>query len=214
MVNKYLAPENCKVINPPSVNPEVKVVMLESTLRRDSRLVLLQKQVGACMAAIGLTLTQLINEEKWDNKTYLQLLIDVGRLLANVHHSESVSRKELISINLNKDLKDTLSNTPINEFLFGTDLDSTIKAAKDLEKSGHQLKLIKKPIPAKVTTKTTPYRQKNQENFKSRFSQKYGARRSGHFSRAPVSSGQRQAAQYKFQKKRQERRGKGYHRTY
>lgn len=82
-----------------------------------------------------------------------------------------MSRRELLVINLNKDLKETLKNTSISEWLFGSDLDNTIKSAKDLEKSGEQLKVQKNNV--RVSTS------KYQGNSRRPYLAKKGARQSG-----------------------------------
>lgn len=192
LTTKYLTPENCTYLNPPSVNPEVKVAISESVSRRDARLSQLQQQLGASLSAIGVALTDMLKEEGRDNRNYMQLLSDAGRLLSNIFHSESLSRRDLIAINLNKELKDTLTDTPITEFLFGTDLDNRIKTVKDLEKSAEQLKIQKRPsrtnfqAPSRASTSKD-----NQGNYKSPFFQKYGAKKSGQFHRAPQYFSQR-----------------------
>ncbi|XP_031340928.1 uncharacterized protein LOC116169038 [Photinus pyralis] len=145
LLDDYLPPENCPLLRPPTVNPEVKLAVSDSVIRRDGRLVALQHHVAASMSAIGLVLTKLLSDTD-KNRESIQKLSDASRLLANVHHLESVSRRELIALNLNKELKETLVNTPIGDLLFGTDLDGRLRAAKDLEKSGQQLKISKKAI--------------------------------------------------------------------
>lgn len=183
--NKYPTPENCKLIKPPSINQEVRMALSESVLRRDARLASLQQQVAASLSAIGLALTHMLKETGGGNKTHIELLSDAGRLLANVHYSESVSRRELIALNLNKDLKEVLTSTPIAESLFGNDLDSRVKSAKDLEKAALQLKSSKKPVTTR-TNSTSTFR--GQGNYQSPLPFKIGARRSGHPNRVPVRS--------------------------
>ncbi|KAJ8913473.1 hypothetical protein NQ315_013853 [Exocentrus adspersus] len=134
LMEKYLSPENCPLLNAPTVNPEVKAAVQEAILRRDARLAHLQQQIGASLSAIGLALTSMLKNKDGD-KQYIEMLGDAGRLLANIHHSESLSRRELISINLSRELKEPLTSTPITGLLFGTDLETRIKTAKDLEKS-------------------------------------------------------------------------------
>ncbi|KAJ8977521.1 hypothetical protein NQ317_003028 [Molorchus minor] len=136
----------------------VKIAVADSVIRRDTRLVALQQQVAASMSALGMVVTTLLSDPE-ANRDHIQQLSDAGRLLANIHHLESVSRRELIALNLNKNLKDTLTNTPISDLLFGTDLDNRLRAKKDLEKSGEQLKITKKanrPIAQASTSKSKP----------------------------------------------------------
>lgn len=180
LIEKYLPPENCPLIKPPIINPEVKIAISESIIRRYERLSQVQHQIAAGLSAIDLSLTRMLDKQEVEgNKEDIQLLSDAGRLLANVHHSESRSRRELIALNLNKELKDTLVSTPISKLLFGNDLEERIKTTKDLEKSGQQLKPKKKPYD-KSANKTVS------ENYRSSFPQKSaGARRNGLLTWAP-----------------------------
>lgn len=194
IINKYVTPENCPLMNPPNVNPEVKVAVPESVLKRDARLAQLQQQVGASLSAVGLALTNMLKENE-SNKEYIQILSDAGRLLANIHHSESMSRRDLIAINLNKEIKDTLTNTPVNNLLFGTDLENRIKTVKDLEKSGQQLKIQKKTSKVFQKPYSRPSTSRYQENYRSPLPQNFRARRSGHFNRATPDPSQRRQHQ-------------------
>lgn len=144
LAKKYLPPDNCKELYPPKINPEVKIALSENTIKRDERLVQLQGQVGAATSAVALLITNMVKEGGEANKEHIETLNDIGRLLCNVHYSESVSRRELLLINLNKDIQDPLRTTPISNFLFGNELDNTIKSAKELVKSSEQLKPKKK----------------------------------------------------------------------
>lgn len=119
---------------------EVAAAVTEAISRRDDRLSLLQAQVGACLAALGKVTTLHLEAEGGGDLTYLQILNDAGRLLSDVHHSQSTSRRELVALNLNKELKDTLSNAPIDGWLFGDNLDDRVKATKNIERSGQALK--------------------------------------------------------------------------
>ncbi|CAL1671813.1 unnamed protein product [Lasius platythorax] len=53
---------------------------------------------------------------------------------------ESLARKSIIMANLNISMKTTLSNTSVDEWLFGGDLEEKIKLAKNLEKTTKALK--------------------------------------------------------------------------
>lgn len=172
LLKKYLPPENFQQIQPPKINPEVRVAVAENTVRRDARLAAQQKQIGTAISIIASVMTKMIQGGVTENKAYIEMLNDSGRLLSDAFHTESVSRRDLLAINLNKDLKDTLKITPINDFLSETDLDNTIKTAKDLEKSGEQLKQ-KKTSTARTSTS------QHQENFRRSSVLKRGAQQSG-----------------------------------
>lgn len=177
LLKKYLPPENFQEVRPPKINPEVKVAVAENTVRRDARISSLQEQIGTAISITAAVITKLIHSGGTQNKVYIEMLNDSGRLLSDAFHTESVSRRELLAINLNKDLKDTLKNTPINDFLFGADLENTIKTAKDLEKSGEQLK-------QKKTSTARPSTSQHPENFRRPSVLKRGAQQSGQGIRA------------------------------
>lgn len=185
LIKKYLPPENCIELNPPKINLEVEKAVPENTIRRDKRLSQLQSQVGAATSAVAWLITDILQKGEGVNMAYIECLNDIGRLLSDVFHSESVSRRELLALNINKDLKDTLTHTPISEWLFGKDLDTTIKSAKDLEKSSDQLKIQKKNV------ENQPSRQ---GNFKRPSSMKKGAYQVGRVSQVPSNRGRRPLA--------------------
>ncbi|CAH1973240.1 unnamed protein product, partial [Acanthoscelides obtectus] len=89
------------------------------------------------------------------NTELIEKLSDAGRLLSDVPHTLSVSRKELAILNLNKEWKETLIDSPVDEWLFGEDLEERLKAAKSLQFSSKQLKIVKAPQPKKTISKNT-----------------------------------------------------------
>ena len=56
------------------------MAIAESVSRRDARLSQLQQQLGASLSAIGVALTDMLKEEGKDNRNYIELLSDAGRL--------------------------------------------------------------------------------------------------------------------------------------
>jgi hypothetical protein len=157
LVKKYVLPANLPILKPPLLNPEVKAALPSQGLRRDERLMLKQGQLSACIAGLGRALTLVLSEEGEKSGRDLQLiefLSDSGRLLCNYYHSEMSVRKDLILVNLNKDLRDVLAEGAVeNGLLFGDCLEERLKAAKNLEKAGLELrqakpKLLKRPSVA------------------------------------------------------------------
>ncbi|XP_031350598.1 uncharacterized protein LOC116176254 [Photinus pyralis] len=177
LIDKHLPPENLQALLAPKLNPEIKAAIPEGALRRDARLQLWQKQIGAATSAVASGLSSMLKEGADVNKGFIETLSDVGRLLSDLHFCESFSRRELLSLQLNKDLKDTLKNTNITDFIFGENLDTNIKSAKDLEKSAEQLKLQKKVFRPAASGKP--------ENSRRPFMQRRGVHQNGRGSRAP-----------------------------
>nr|CAI5821342.1 unnamed protein product [Callosobruchus analis] len=117
----------------------------------------------------------MLKKEGGANREYIESLNDIGRLLCDVHYNESVSRRELLCLNLNKDFKEALKDSPIEKWFSGSNLDTTLKTAKELEKSTEQLKVPKKN-----------YRQL-QGNLKRPVLSRKGTQQSGHKLRVPKS---------------------------
>lgn len=151
LIKKYCVPENLPLLKVPQLNPEIRAAISSQILKRDQRLVQKQEQLGACISALGRAVTLLLEKKGGgDELNHLELLSDAARLLCDYHHTETTIRRELITINLNKDLKDTLSEAPVDNFLFGQSLEERIKAAKSLERSCSDLKPVKSKIVRKL----------------------------------------------------------------
>ncbi|CAH0549561.1 unnamed protein product [Brassicogethes aeneus] len=140
LILKYPRPKNCVLMAAPKLNFEVKAAVNQSTLKRDERLGATQTQVGASLAALGKALSVLLNMDEDTNLPLIEAISDAARLLADVHFQESESRRALVSLTLQKDLKDTLINAAYDGWLFGEDLAERVKTAKAIEKSGQELK--------------------------------------------------------------------------
>ncbi|KAL0830467.1 hypothetical protein ABMA28_002632 [Loxostege sticticalis] len=61
--------------------------------------------------------------------------MDLGRLLCDVQHADSVTRRNFILFSLKKEMSEHLSSTKIDFFLFGESLAETLKAAKSIYKN-------------------------------------------------------------------------------
>lgn len=142
---KYPAPDNSRYFEAPKLNPMVAQAINESVLKRDERLGDKQAQIGASLAAIGSVVSKLLEKQEGgeDNKAMIEPLSDAGRILSDLHHSESITRRDLVSLNLNKEWKDTLSQSMSDEWLFGGDLEERLKNAKNIQQSSNQLKVRK-----------------------------------------------------------------------
>lgn len=85
-------------------------------------------------------------------KHLIELLSDASRMLADVHYAQSKSRRSLILTTLSKSAKDVLEKFPIAEAqLFGLNLGEQLKLAEVVEKSGLELRLPPKTVPAART---------------------------------------------------------------
>lgn len=150
LLSKHLPPKNFGSLNVPKLNPEIKAALPAQSINRDGRLISKQEILVGGIAVIANTLSEIIDDNNRRNSKYVACLGDAGRLLCHLQHSESTTRRELITLNLNKDLRETLSDAPIDDLLFGSTLEERVKAAKNLEKSSKELKLTKPNISKKV----------------------------------------------------------------
>ncbi|CAG9137922.1 unnamed protein product [Plutella xylostella] len=61
-------------------------------------------------------------------------------MICNFHYRESQSRRYSIINTLNKQTRDTVKNTKIDEYLFGSELADHLKSLKAISRSGYELK--------------------------------------------------------------------------
>ena len=183
IIAEYPTPKNCELLTPPMLNDIVIGAITDSATRRDLRLSLLQTQVAAATTAIGLVLISLLKNGGGGNETQIKQLSDASRLLVDLFHSESLSRRELVAMCLNKDLKDTLVKAPIDKLLFGADLENRIKTSKDMTRSSQTLKPLKpvstfrslnyKSLPRPLGTRPGRQPHQSQHNYRNQpFSQR------------------------------------------
>ncbi|XP_049880090.1 uncharacterized protein LOC126382123 [Pectinophora gossypiella] len=140
LLAKYPVPANCLHISAPQVNPEIKAALPESAQKRDKGIEAKQKQMACAISCLSDVINTQINSKDKNNEM-LQKLMDLSRILCDIQHGDSATRRNFILSVLKKDMKEHLSNTKIDTFLFGENLLETIKSAKAVTKSGVELKL-------------------------------------------------------------------------
>lgn len=165
LIEKYPLEGNCH-LSAPKLNPELASMLNEAAIRRDKHFCDSQNLLGAGMSALGMALSSLItNKEGGDRLDIIQKLSDTGKLLAELHHVNSIARRAYISPGLNKNIKPVMEKTAIGSFLYGDNLTEKIKDAKSMEKVAQDLKLaippsFKKPQHSNnLNWKTPPVRQ-------------------------------------------------------
>ncbi|EFA13647.2 hypothetical protein TcasGA2_TC015885 [Tribolium castaneum] len=125
LLQKYPPIANCMLVQAPKLNVEVKRAITQQHSERDERLAHVQAQLGSATGAL------------------IELLGDAGKLLASVHFAESQSRRILASASINKTFKSTLTETPVDGWLFGDNLSERMKMTRALEKTSEELKIPK-----------------------------------------------------------------------
>ncbi|KAL0840534.1 hypothetical protein ABMA28_015752 [Loxostege sticticalis] len=148
LCEKYLIPENCKLIGAPALNAEVKAALNETTLKRDKLIESRQKRIAAAISCLGEALSHALESKNKDN-AQIKRLMDAARLICDSQHNDSISRRNLAVYSLKKEMKEPLLNTKIDTSLFGEHLTDSLKVAKAVTKSSSELKSQFKPPPSK-----------------------------------------------------------------
>lgn len=160
LIDKYLVPNNCKLISAPALNPEIKAAMTDITMKRDKNIEQRQKQMSAAISC----LSQIININILNNNSnpdLIKMLMDSQRILCDLQHNDSVIRRNFILSSLKKDMRDQLQNTLPDNLLFGQNLSETIKTAKAISKSGAYLKTPAPKPPNNKRPQATPSTSRN-----------------------------------------------------
>ncbi|KAL7299205.1 hypothetical protein TKK_0007801 [Trichogramma kaykai] len=172
IMKKYNLPENCKFSDPPKINTEIKTVVPQTVISRDTRIVVKQHKIVACLSAIS-KLFGLLTKDGRDLQDLpaIECLSDTLKLLADTLRDESMIRRSLIIANINTSLRDTITNTKCGEFLFGEKLDEIIKTAKAVAATVKDLRMPKKITP-KPKNLNNPPRQPPRRNYPTSGGQK------------------------------------------
>lgn len=104
---------------------------------------------------MGPLFSNLLKGDMPDSLALIATLSDVCRLLVDLQHDESRTRRLLILSKLNASLKESLKATKLDEWLFGKDMEQTLKVAKLLERSSKDLKLVVKSSSSGRGTKNS-----------------------------------------------------------
>lgn len=150
LVGKYLIPSNCPALHPPKLNEEVKTILTTQIQKNDNFLCNLQEQLGAGITAIG----QLLNLKLVDPNTpvtlddqKLQKLADAAQLIASTHHALSLKRKFEIQPFLNDESRGAAQQSPIDNFLFGSEFLEKLKSCQNVRKAAEDIKKPRRTFP-------------------------------------------------------------------
>lgn len=152
LIKKFLVPNNCTNVAAPLLNLEIKAALSEQVVKRDKAIEARQKQMAAGISALGKVISdKLCTKDK--NNDLIKGLMEIGRIFYDIQHSESDARRNFALYTVKKDLKDQLSTTKIDKFLFGSNFTETLKTAKAVSKSSSDLKpeADKRPKPSTST---------------------------------------------------------------
>lgn len=150
----YLIPENCKLLQAPTLNPEISAAISEMVRGRDKKHLGYQQQLGCGTAAVNRAMDIMLQSES--NPTIigaLKHMSDACRILSDLHHDLTLNRTKLITPSLEKSFINIISDVNRDEFLFGSSLGEKIKASRAIERQGTQ---IRKPASHTAYLKTGP----------------------------------------------------------
>lgn len=156
---KYLLPSNGILLGAPAINLEIKAALPETLIARDKAIEAKQKLLASAISCIASATSSLL-EPNNQNKELLKKLIDANKLLCDIQHSDSVTRRMFSSSVLKKDVKSQITNSKIDKYLFGENLADTLKTAKAVSKSSAEIKNTtvrkdKRPQPQPSTSKSS-----------------------------------------------------------
>lgn len=131
--------KNCNT-SAPLLNPEVRFTLSKQALKRDEYRSLKQNQIGTAICGLSEFLQNLLdNENQINDDDAIEKLSNCIRLLCDVHHMESQSRRAVILPGLKTTVRESMEKSDIGENLFGKNLSDVIHETKTLEKSKKEL---------------------------------------------------------------------------
>ncbi|KOB65265.1 Uncharacterized protein OBRU01_22989 [Operophtera brumata] len=158
---KYLIPSNCTRIAAPVLNAEIKAALPENMVKRDKGLEMKQKQLATAISCLASVMTELFTCRQV-NQGLLQKLMDTNRMLCDMQHTDSMTRRNFAMFSVKREMKEHLTNTKIDKSLFGDNLSEALRTAKAVSKSGTDLKFHQRNFKKPATpTKFKPQPGKN-----------------------------------------------------
>lgn len=148
--------DNCPLMIPPKLNPEVNMAINDPNRKRDHLIEIRQKQISTVLACLGAALQLCVKGDIQQNKATIIKKINEGcKMLCDSFFLDTRGRRSLILSTINKNMKESLLQTEPLTYLFGDNLTEKIKTAKSVQRSGQDLKIsenYKRPAPKQTTT--------------------------------------------------------------
>lgn len=138
LIKKYPPSNNCPFSSAPTLNPEIKSVLSATSNKKDVYQVLNQSQLSAAINATGIALSQVLECKKSsdpENGKLISLLSDSGRILSDLQHSLSITRRAFIIPGLNPLVKTIADGSKVDTLLFGEDFPDRLKSIQAVERS-------------------------------------------------------------------------------
>nr|CAI5870507.1 unnamed protein product [Callosobruchus analis] len=177
ILTKYDTPTNCPALIPPALNAEVVGALSAAHAKRDSCYTDYQKEVARGLSALGHGISTILGKQdkpttSQSNQTsVLSSLVDTGKILTNLFFNISNTRRSLILPLLDKSVRDIVSTSKPQKYLFGEDLGEKIKLAKSIEKIGKDIR------PMSQITKIMPRKKEGGQHSAANSPQPLNSRR-------------------------------------
>ncbi|XP_050295835.1 uncharacterized protein LOC126735771 [Anthonomus grandis grandis] len=145
LLERHKIPKNCSILSPPKINPEINPILSQPYTKRDECHTNYQNLASKGASALGKCLTYVLDEIKKNPESPLSSillpdLVDAGNFFTEIFHEATSTRRSYISQILSKTVKEAVKDTVPGEYLFGPDLGEKIKALKNFEKSGNEMR--------------------------------------------------------------------------
>ncbi|XP_028175490.1 uncharacterized protein LOC114363845, partial [Ostrinia furnacalis] len=85
--DRYLTPGNCKLIDPPILNAEMKAAISDINVKRDKAIEAKQKVLTSAIVCLGEAITLLLPSKDKDTNL-IKLLMDAIRIICECQHSD------------------------------------------------------------------------------------------------------------------------------
>ncbi|VEN42989.1 unnamed protein product, partial [Callosobruchus maculatus] len=140
LIKKYQVPQNCAMLHPPRVNPEIKAIMSPPNVTRDNSHANYQSLLAGGLSALGQALGSLLGQPDQITKGPLSELADAGKILTTLFNNISNTRRQLVLPLFSKPVKEAIENIPPGDLLFAAEIGEKIREAKSLEKVGRDIR--------------------------------------------------------------------------
>jgi len=150
LFKKYSPPETAAFLKAPALNQECSVALKgNSVIKRDDFARKNQEQLGRALCALGEAISDFLCPTNQSSLTpevrsAVAKVNDGAKILADLFHQLSKSRRAQIMPALNLAAKDTANAIPSDELLFGTSFGDQIKKVAAMQKSSKEI--IRAPL--------------------------------------------------------------------
>lgn len=180
LIAKYKMAENCPLLDAPKLNPEIEISLTPGQIKRDQFSMSIQNKLGRALSAQGSVLNIILSQDasqKTIDDNIKTALADSAKLVCEAHYLLSYHRKHELYSSLNTEVQKVAMKSKIDTLLFGEDFQEKYKTAKEVKKTGLDLKAGPSGYQKEKRQDHLNYkRQNNRPKFKT---EKYDKKRKG-----------------------------------